>query len=365
MKCLPFASRLPLAALALAAVTGSLSCATGNGTTSGTAGNDTTSGTAGAGTAGTGGTGATGGGDPIGGFGGMGGKPDVPPVIYVHTNTALYQADPSKPDLAVTEIGPIDCIGGAGEDTSLTDLAVSADGQIWGISKTNVFRLEISGNTVLCTQTIPLNNPQDIRFYGLTFAPKGVLDPDKEVLIAGNTAGELWAVSESGQLTMHGTLGTVPATDGNGNTYPYAGKKWELSGDVVFLENGGAPAGFATVRDCPNPPSSSGCHSIDTLVELNITKLATAGSSSVLKSIRGQLVPSANCNDGTLGYGSIFGITAWKDKIFGFGRSQNLGGIAITINNDTAEGCILKTFTEEWSGAGVTTIADVDIPPPK
>lgn len=334
------------------------SCATGN-TTSGGAGSTGTTATTDA----SGGGGA--GGEPVGGFPSGTGGGEPAPVIYIHTNTTLYQADPSKPDLGVVEIGPIDCIGGPNEDTSLTDLAVSASGEIWGISKSNVYRLEIEGGAVLCTKTIPLNNPADIRFYGLTFAPKGVLDPGVEVLIAGNTAGELWSVGDAGELTMRGTLGTVPINDGNGNSYPHAGKKWELSGDLVFLENAGSPAGFATVRDCPDPPSSLGCNAVDTLVELDVPKLATAGSASVLKSIRGQVVPAASCDDGSAGYGSVFGVTAWKDKVFGFARGQNLAGIAIAIDNDKGEACILKSFNQEWSGAGITTSAEIEIPPPK
>lgn len=324
---------------------------------------------------GSGGTGATGAGPTSGGSGGTGGfgggftggssGGEPAPKIYVHTNTTLYEADPSAPDLAVKEIGPVDCIGGAGEDTSLTDLAVSATGDIWGISKSNVFRLEIDGTSVKCTQTIALNNPADIRFYGLTFAPKGVLDPSAEILIAGNTAGELWSVSAGGELVQRGTLGTVPLDDGNGHSYPYSGKKWELSGDLVFLENGGNPAGFATVRDCPNPPSSAGCHVVDTLIELDVPSLATAGTGSVLKSVRGQIVPAAECDDGSEGYGSVFGVTAYKDKVYGFARGLNIAGLALSMDNNKGTACIIKSFTQEWSGAGITTTAEVDIPPPK
>jgi hypothetical protein len=338
-------------------------CAKGNST----AGN----GSAGSGS-GSGGTSTDGGGGQGGSFGGAsmtggasGSGSSAAPVIYVHSNTTLYTANPAAADLAVTKVGDIDCIGGPNEDTSLTDLAVSATGEIWGISKTNVFRLEISGGAVECTKTIPLKNPESIRFYGLTFAPKGVLDPDKEVLIAGNTAGELWSVDESGVLTARGTLGTVPVNDGNGHSYPNSGKKWELSGDIVFLENGGSPAGFATVRDCPNPPASTGCNPIDTLVELDVPRLATATTDSVLKSLRGQVVKSADCNDSAMGYGEIFGITAYKDIVYGFSRSLNGGGLAISINNDSGEACKLKAFAQEWSGAGITTTAEVVIPPPK
>ena len=348
-------------------LSGLLASACATGSSGGTGGSGAQGGDGGNGAqGGQGGSGAQGGNGQGGSLiGGNGGGPEIVPVIYIHTNTTLYEADPSAPDLAVKEIGPIDCIGGAGEDTSLTDLAVSATGEIWGVSKTSVFRLKIEGSTVLCSQTIPMQNPGDIRFYGLTFAPKGVLDPEKEVLIAGNTAGELWAVSDTGQLSLHGTLGTVPVNDGNGHTYPNAGKKWELSGDLVFVENGGNPAGFATVRDCPNPPETIGCNPIDTLVELDVAKLASAGATSVLKSLRGQIVKAEGCNDSSDGYGGVFGITAWKDKVFGFSREVNIGGLAITIENDKGTACAIKGFSQEWSGAGITTTAEVDIPPPK
>ncbi len=356
---------LPLALPILLSTALGSACAAGNSSGAGAsgAGGNGAGATGGATTQSQGGDGA--GGDIIGGGGPGGGGSGPAPIIYIHTNTTLYKADPSASDLAVQKVGDIECIGGAGEDTSLTDLAVSAAGEIWGVSKTNVYRLEVADGTVKCTQTIPLQNPASIRFYGLTFAPIGVLDPDKEVLIAGNTAGELWSVEAGGILVQRGTLGTVPVNDGNGHTYPYAGKKWELSGDLVFVENGGDPIGFATVRDCPNPPDSSGCNSIDTLVELDVPKLSTATTQSVLKSLRGQIVKSAGCTDGAAGYGGVFGITAWKDKVLGFSRADGLGGLAIAIENNKGTACAIKAFAEEWSGAGITTTADIEIPPPK
>ena len=305
------------------------------------------------------------GGSLIGGMDTGGAPPETPPTIYVHTIDTLFQGDPSKPDLGLTQVGKMDCIGGAGQDTSMTDIAVSATGDLWGISKTNVYKLEIAGSVVKCTQTIPLLNPPDVRFYGLTFAPKGVIDPDKEVLIAGNTAGELWQVDTNGALTQRGTLGTVPVNDGNGHTYPNSGKQWELSGDLVFLENNGNPAGFATVRDCPNPPSTLDCDPIDTLVELNVPKLKTATTQSVVKSLRGQLVKTPGCAGADAGYGAVFGITAWKDKVYGFSRASSTLGYALSINNDTGTACVIKSYDAPWSGAGITTIAPVDIPPPK
>ena len=331
----------------------------------GAGGSGTTSGGGGASTT----TTAMGGGGTvvslIGGGETGGAPPETPPILYVHTNTTLFQGDATKPDLGITPIGDFTCIGGPGQETSLTDVAVSATGELWGITQTTVYKLEISGTKVNCVQPIQLQNPNALRFYGLTFAPKGVIDPNKEVHIAGNTAGELWQVDAGGALTQRGTLGVVPANDGNGHVYPNAGKKWELSGDLVFLDNGGSPAGFATLRDCPNPPSTQNCDPIDPLVELDVPKLKTATTQSVVKSLRGQIVKAAGCPDAEAGYGAVFGITAWKDKVFGFSRASGTLGYALAIDNDKGTACVIQSFDQPWSGAGITTIAPVDIPPAK
>src|SRR5205814_6983787 len=105
-----------------------------------------------------------------------------------------------------------------------------------------------------------------------------------------------------------------------------------LSGDIVFLANNGSPIGFATVRDCPKPPSSQGCDTVDTLAEIDVAALSSGSGGSVLKSIRGQIVRGASCSDSSSGYGSVFGVAAYADKVLGFSRSGN-GGYAIAIDN--------------------------------
>lgn len=249
----------------------------------------------------------------------------------------------------------------------MTDIAVNEAGEIWAISEANVYRLEVMGSAVHCAQTVPLNNPAEINFYGLTFAPKGVLAPDKEVLVAANSAGELWSVDETGNLAQHGSFGKVPANDGNGHTYPNAGKSWELSGDVVLFANNGNPVGFATVRDCPNPPNPSGCNTIDTLVDLDVAKLASATTGTVTKSVRGQIVKRASCSDSAPGYGSVFGTAAYQGKVYGFSRvPNNGGGFAIDIDNKDGTACLIQAFPlSPWAGAGISTLAPVDEPPPK
>jgi hypothetical protein len=245
----------------------------------------------------------------------------------------------------------------------MTDVAVNAAGDVWAISTSRIYRIVIDGGGAHCPEEIPLNNPQGISFYGLTFAPAGVLGPD-EMLIAGNNAGELWSIDGGGNLELRGTLGIVPPDDGHGHAYDHAGQPWELSGDIAFFENEGSPIGFATARDCPSPPSTVDCNTIDTLVELDVPALAGGGSQSVLKSVRGQIVRSASCGDTEPGYGSVFGIAAWLGTVYGFSRRDG-DGYAIEISNVDGAACLIEPFPGiPWAGAGVTTIAPI-VPPPE
>jgi len=310
---------------------------------------------------GSGGTGATGGiqiDAPTDGPGGSGAS-----LVYAHTDTVLFEVDPTVATPELTQKGTFDCVGNQGQDPAMTDIAVDQAGNLWGISHTQVHALDIQGQTVHCASSISLNNPADVKFYALTFAPVGVLDANKEVLVAGNTAGELWSIDDQGNLLQRGTFGAVPANDGNGHSYANAGKPWELSGDIVFLENNGSPLGFATVRDCPSPPDTNGCNNVDTLIEIDVAKVGTSSFQSVTKAVRGQIVKRAGCTDNVTGdYGSMYGIAAWGDRVYGFSRDANL----VEIDTNDGSACLLSNYPNaDFGGAGVTTKAVVVPPPPK
>ncbi|MEZ4299127.1 MAG: hypothetical protein R3B70_29530 [Polyangiaceae bacterium] len=127
------------------------------------------------------GGGGTGGTDLVGGFTATGGAGDPAHHLHPHQHHPLRGRLPSPSRiLAVTEIGPIDCIGGAGEDTSHRSRC-RASGEIWGISKTNHLSASKSPAAPSSAPRPSLSTTRrDIRFYGFTFAPKGVLDPDAE-----------------------------------------------------------------------------------------------------------------------------------------------------------------------------------------
>jgi hypothetical protein len=278
---------------------------------------------------------------------------------YASTNTTLFQFDPTMGPSTLASIGNFDCIGGVGQDTSMTDLALTAAGELWGVSAHAVYLLQppASPGAVHCAAAYMLNTATTGTLYGLTFAPKGVLDPNNEVLVGANTAGQLFSIVPIGaalQVTQHGTFGTVPATDGHGHSYMYAGTSWELSGDLVFVAVGGTPRGFATVRDCPAPPSSAGCNTVDTLVEVDLSALAAATTQTVTKAVIGQIVKSSTCTDpANAAYGSTYGITVAGTSVLGFSHQ----GYAVTIATADGSSCIAaSTPGDQWGGAAITTL---------
>jgi hypothetical protein len=283
--------------------------------------------------------------------------PTTPKIAYAHTTTTLYKGDPSVSPLTLTAVGDFDCIGGTGEDTSMTDVAVDKDGNLYAVSATSFYPLTVSGNTVHCVGRYTL--PSDARYYGLTFAPANVLGPT-ETLVAANSAGELHYIDDQGHTTQVGTFGDVPQNDGHGHDYDPAnvGLPFELSGDVVFLENGGNWVGFATLCDCPNPPDKDSCNTTDTLVELDLGKLSPGYTGSVVRSIKGQIVKSSTCTDtgNPDGYGSTYGILAWGGAVYGFSNGGNL----IEISNHDGSACLVKNYTGlRFMGAGITTTAPI------
>lgn len=290
-------------------------------------------------------------------------------VFYAHSGKTLYSVDAKDPKLGITEVGNFDCIG-AGLDSSMTDIAVDRSGKIYGISRTSVYaEMKITSAGVECAGNGKTLQPATAKsvFYGASFAPVGTVDANAEVLVVGNTDGELYKVDTSdGSIQILGTFGNVPPTDGvAGHKYPQAtqGKPWQLSGDIVFLKNGSSPVGFATVRDCETTTSQSKCNEVDTLLEIDLSKLKVGNTGSVTKAVRGQVVKASGCQDSfAASYGHMYGIAAYQGDIIGFSQTgfvvkiDNVRGGACRIADDAA---IVSTF----AGAGVTTVAPVIAPP--
>ena len=76
-------------------------------------------------------------------------------VLYAHTSTELFQLDPLNISAPMKPIGKFDCIGKSGGPSSMTDLAVSKDGALFGVSNSGAYPLQVTGTTVHCAATWP------------------------------------------------------------------------------------------------------------------------------------------------------------------------------------------------------------------
>lgn len=316
-----------------------------------------------------GGGGGGGGGDSDGGgsgtgFGGEGGATGSDgggtttstTTIYANTDDSLYTLDPQSQ--AVTLVGKFN-----GATGNLTDIAVNANGDVYVNSTSVVYKAQLpaSGGSVSLTKVATIAAKNGASFFALAFAPAGVLGAG-EALVGGDANGELWSIDPtSGATTDLGSFGKDPAD---------ATKVLALSGDLVFYTNGGGkPTGLATVRVC-SPGGSNCSKSNDYLAGVDMAALAAAFTSgtpaaSLLSGIYGGA--SKMLGKG-VGQGEVFGLGAWEGKVYGFARSQNgTPPVLLSIDTTTGVGTALpgsQTFTNGWSGGGVSTKTAVNIPPP-
>jgi hypothetical protein len=255
--------------------------------------------------------------------------------------------DPTTHQL--TDIGPFS--DGTGQTPVITDLAVDGNDNVWVNSETAIYKAVVPSGTGTVNITLHTQLGTSTKFYALGFTPAGVLGSG-ESLIAGDSGGNLYFVDTS-------SANTTPQNLGGFGTAP-SGGKFELSGDVVFYSVGGSPRGLATVRACK---SSTSCSSTDDyLVEVDIAAMqqnykGNSQAASLLKQIVG--------SSGT-GFGRLFGIGAWGDSVYAFSRASTSGSPPAQLVQVGASGTgnALQTFaniTGGWSGAGVTTKAQVSV----
>jgi hypothetical protein len=267
-----------------------------------------------------------------------------PTLIYAHTDTELYSMDPTSHVL--TDIGPFS--DGSGMTPTITDLAVDGEGNVWVNSESAVYKAAVPTGTGTVDITVSTQLGTTTSFYALGFTPAGTLESG-ESLIAGDSKGDLYYIDQSGAAAPQDLGGFGPAP--SGGTY-------ELSGDVVFYSLNGSPRGLATVRACKS--SSSCTETDDVLVEVNISALQQAYTSKT---------PSTSLLQQALGsgtsYGRLFGVGAWGSSVYAFSRASGSSSEAQLIQIDASgNGTSLQSFpaiTSGWSGAGVTTKAQVTV----
>ncbi len=284
-------------------------------------------------------------------------------TVYANTDTTLYSLNPQTN--AITLIGNFAGTSDAGNDSTITDLAVDSAGDVFVNSESVIYKANIPQQipgTVQLTKIAPIVLQTGQKFVALAFTPAGSLATG-EVLIGGDTYGELYAIDTTNGTTKDlGSFGVDPSHSG----YDFA-----LSGDLVFyLDAKNNPTGLATIRPC-KPKSTTCISSSDYLAAVDMTALANAyksstAATSLLKGIYGGTTSSDG--NGT-SYGDLFGLGAWEGNVFAFARktSSNATPLLLTINTTTGVGTVVSSsfnFTNGWSGAGVTTSVTVTVPLP-
>jgi hypothetical protein len=289
-----------------------------------------------------------------------GGTVTMVTTVYANTDDALYALDPATN--AVTMIGKFSGVGGGTGDTSVTDCAVNAAGEVYVNTETVLYKATLpAGGTgaVNLTKVASISVKSGQKFYALAFAPPGVLGSG-EGLIGGDGSGVLWSIDpSSGATTQLGSFGK----DGTSRVFA-------LSGDVVFYVDGaGKATGLATIRSCAS--GGTNCTTTnDYLAGIDMKALSAAFTSgtpagSLLAGIYGG---STSGKGPGIGHGDVFGLGAWEGNVFGFTRSSGGNGpTLLSIDPKSGAGKELPgsfSFSNGWSGAGVTTKVTVTVPPP-
>ncbi len=264
-------------------------------------------------------------------------------IIYAHSDTELFALDPTTK--VMTDIGPFD--DGSGTSPTITDLAVNANGDVWVNSESAIYRATVGQGSVSLTLVSKIAVSSGQYFYALGFAPSGVLGA-QETLVAGDNYGDLYAVETNGQTTRLGAFGQTSS-----------GGKYELSGDVMFFVQSGSPRGLATVRSCSKSGTCTSTN--DILVEVDVAAMATAyQTKSPAASLTKQFLGSGT------GFGRLFGIGAWDNQVYAFSRASGTTPAELIAIDGSGNGQVVQSFgqiTGGWSGAGVTTTANVTVLP--
>jgi hypothetical protein len=309
-------------ALFCGALFGVIGCGTGDNGTAKPTGNDPD--------AGSGGT-SSNDGSTSGGSGGVGGTVAIdasgdasnePAIVFAHTFLELFQLDPLTLDLV--SLGEFVRADGSAfvPPSGLEDIAINQDGVMYGIAQEadptphgQLYRIDYSQNPPVCTA---ISTTLNVYANGLTFVPKGMLDPDKEVLMA--SGGQWWRVDvdpSSNAATAQVLAGLPAAWASKG------GDSVGIIGDAVF-----------TTAQPTNGPEESHLLTFDPKTGL----VEDVGATGVV---------------------AFWGLAYWGGVLYGFDNYGKFHSIDRTTGHATE---IALPMDLDWYGAGVTTSAPIELP---
>jgi hypothetical protein len=222
--------------------------------------------------------------------------------VYAQTATTLYRVDPDT--LAITKVG--DFVWPSLLGDTMTDIAIDKTGMMIGVSFSSVYRVDTTNaHTTLLTASLAGE------FNGLSFVPADQLGQTGDDILVGtrNSDGKVFKIdSMTGAATQVGDMGASYAS----------------SGDLVAVAN------FGTVQTI------------------------TGSSNDVLARLAPQTFVATPIGSDT-GFGEIWGVAYWKNKIYGFTEA----GAFILIDPNTGAATLVSNTGLSWYGAAVTTLAPV------
>jgi hypothetical protein len=213
-------------------------------------------------------------------------------TIYAHSSSDLYTVNPSG--WTVTHVGAF------ASGDQMTDIAVTPDGNLYGISFTTLYRIDKTTAHATRIGDVPGSSNN-----GLTFLPDGSL-------LAADSAGNLKRIDPaSGAVT------------GVGNFQ----QSLSSSGDLVAVSSGTMFGVSSTSPGGGDASASNVLIRVDT----------ATGKATVV---------------GPIGFGSVWGLAYVNAKVIGFTTS----GQIIQIDPQTGAGTLLASRGIAWWGAGMSPL---------
>ena len=224
----------------------------------------------------------------------------IPPVqMYVHTATELFTVDDQLFDLTSIGLFGLDQAEGG-----ITDMAVTPDGTLYGITNTKLYTLNRTTGVATYVADVPgLGN------VGLTFLPDGTL-------LATDQSG--------GVRQVDPLLGTVTEIGVFGGGFATAGDLVAVADGTMYAISDEGPYGD----------------------EQDNNLLLTVNTST-----------GAAVEVGRIGFGGVFGCAVANSKVYAFTRDGDI----IEINPVTGIGAIVRQYPAiAFWGAGVTPLVVIE-----
>ncbi len=226
--------------------------------------------------------------------------------LYAQTKDSLYRLD-----LAAGQFTLVGKFTFDKNTNNVTDIALDAGGKLYAVTDHDLYVCESS--TAKCKWQTTL--PGSGTFNGLTFVPKGTVDPNKETLIGIGTDGAWDQIDFSTGVATVKQLGSY-------------GGGWLSSGDSFSVEGVGT---YATIK---------GKSKTDSLAQVD------PKTGAIVQVI------------GETGVNQLFGFAWWQGVFYGFSNDGNVYIIDVTTGKATPIKGIKTPSGAKWWGAGVSTRAN-------